>query len=373
MRGVYCGSGSLVCCRYALWMDAARIFGNIQPPSRMCTQFIPSWRDGRHCCRAHRRWRWKGRPVRPREEDGAGLGGSDGLAGLRSRVNAVWHARLGSVGSRLGSRLGRRWQGRVRGTEMMAAMARCGLGRCVRHEWLHASMATCLDGYIHGHVHRCLAGHGRSSTQRGRRCHEVETDWRWRRLRSQYCSNTCATPPLRPWSCRLSSPVPSIPTRTTAELASLPGPTWPPPPSPTSAADWLCLLPLHAPCPMPRPPSSIASSLHRGRGRRSQKPNCSRPRRATSHVLNALPCPALTAKLQSTTLFTSRRNHSKKDARPLSPSAACIRLLILSSSRLFPSSPVPQRPNLPATPAALTFAPGRPVYPRYYISVRPTQ
>lgn len=46
--------------RYAFWMDTARIFGSIQPPSCMCNQFIPFWRDSK--LGEHRRWRWKASP-----------------------------------------------------------------------------------------------------------------------------------------------------------------------------------------------------------------------------------------------------------------------------------------------------------------------
>ena len=139
-------------------------------------------------------------------------------------------------------------------------------------------------------------------------------------------------------------PAPKVPLSEASQPAprpSLPAsPVQPGPPSPTSAVDWSSATP---PCPMLTLylltfpiPSFIASSLHRDRGRGSQKTQTAQRRCDLARPqCPALPCPALTAKRQEHTRSSQSGRGITERKTIILFSSARIRFLILSFSRLF--------------------------------------
>lgn len=173
-----------------------------------------------------------------------------------------------------------------------------------------------------------------------RRCHEVGTDWRRRRIRSQYCSNTCATPPILTLVLLLRFPCPKHPNPHHGRACQPPRSSLAPP-SPTSAVDWSFATPPC--CPMPHapialfshppshrivPPSWQGSTVPENKLLKEQ-------RRCDLARPHALSFPGPDRQAPEHHALQSRRGITQRQTSILL-STARIRFIILSFSRLFP-------------------------------------
>lgn len=84
------------------------------------------------------------------------------------------------------------WQGLVRGTEDDGGHGPLWLGSVCQAQSGLVGVVYCTCPPSCGIQYNTI----QMPCRRAGRCHEVGTDWRPRRIRSQYCSNTCATPPF---------------------------------------------------------------------------------------------------------------------------------------------------------------------------------